>query len=531
MLWGMAIGVAQRQVEFLDAAVVLGDALDAGSIYGFLAGHGHRLFGDDYFADLFVDTRRGRPTIPARVMAVTMLLQSFEGLSDREAVDRLRFDVRWRAAAGLTVEPVAFHPTVLVGLRNRLRASGRPRRLFTDTRELAKATGRVVARVRVLDSTPLLDAVATQDTVTQLRAAVRKLLRSLPPRLAEAVRGVLARDDDYVAAGKPPCDWDDPQARAALVDALVRDCLAALAAVEGQVLEGQARDDADLLAVVAGQDVEQHDDGVFRIARGTAKDRVISTVDPQARHGHKSRARSFDGYKTHIAVDPVSEIVTEVAVTAANTADRDAVDTLIAELHHDHDHDHEGGGGSPVVIGDSAYADAATLDRLTDAGVEVVAKVPPARNTAGGFTKDAFTVDLDAKTVTCPNQATVRIRYAPDGSGVARFGSHCHTCPLRSGCTRSPRGRAVAINPHERALQTAKARQQDPVWQQTYRTLRPIVERKIAHLVRAVRGGRKARCRGTERVATDLDTRAGVVNLARLATLGTTWTATGWAPA
>lgn len=121
MLWGMAIGVAQRQVEFLDAAVVLGDALDAGSIYGFLAGHGHRLFGDDYFADLFVDTRRGRPTIPARVMAVTMLLQSFEGLSDREAVDRLRFDVRWRAAAGLTVEPVAFHPTVLVGLRNRLR--------------------------------------------------------------------------------------------------------------------------------------------------------------------------------------------------------------------------------------------------------------------------------------------------------------------------------------------------------------------------------------------------------------------------
>ena len=70
----------------------------------------------------------------------------------------------------------------------------------------------------MLDSTPLYDAVATQDTVTQLRAAIRKLLMvldNLAPVLAARVRAALERDDDYATAGKPPCDWDDPAAREA----------------------------------------------------------------------------------------------------------------------------------------------------------------------------------------------------------------------------------------------------------------------------------------------------------------------------
>ena len=74
----------------------------------------------------------------------------------------------------------------------------------------------------------------------------------------------------------------------------------------------------DLLALVAGQDTQEGDDGVFRIVVGVAKDRVISTVDPEARHGHKSRNRRFDGYKTHLSIDPDSKLIDEVAVTAAN---------------------------------------------------------------------------------------------------------------------------------------------------------------------------------------------------------------------
>src|ERR1035441_10198172 len=165
-----------------------------------------------------------------------MILQAFEGLSDREACDRLEVDLRWQAAAGVDTGAQAFHPTALVGQRNRLRASSRPRRLFEDTKVAAKETGAMKNRARVLDSTPIFDAVATEDTVTQLRASVRKVLAALDQvgsPLAATVRGVLLRDDDYATSGKPPCDWDDRAAREALVDALVNDALASLSALEG----------------------------------------------------------------------------------------------------------------------------------------------------------------------------------------------------------------------------------------------------------------------------------------------------------
>ena len=408
--------MADRQTRFDDAALLLGEQLSAGSVYRLLAEHGDRLFGDEYFADLFTRSRLGRPTVPARTIATVMLLQALEGLSDREACDRLAFDLRWKAAAGLPVGSGSFHPTVLVGMRNRLRASDRPRRLFEDVNATARSAGLLTGRRRVLDSTPLLDAVATQDTVTQLRAAIRKLL-SVADRddieLAAAVRGVLTRDHDYATVGKPPCDWDDRAAREALVDALVRDVNAALLVLHGRELSGAVAGAAELLALVAGQDVELGEDGMFRIARRVARDRVISTVDTEARHGHKSRARTFDGYKAHLAVDPDDELITNITVTPANAADRDVVNDLLDESDPaagDHGGDasagdRDGGGEDAVsrpdpvsVFGDSAYADGATLDRLAKAGHEVFAKVPPVRN-AKGYSKDEFTIDIATGTV------------------------------------------------------------------------------------------------------------------------------------
>jgi len=561
----VALGREERQGRFDDVMLLVGDQLPAGSIYRLLGEHGGVLFGDGYFADLFKRSTRGRPTVPARVVATVMLLQAYEGLSDREACDRLAFDLRWKAAAGLAVGAEAFHPTVLVGMRNRLRASDRPRRLFDDVNTTARAAGLLRGRRRVIDSTPLFDAVATQDTVIQLRAAVRKVLTAADradPALAGAVREVLTRDDDYASLGKPPCDWDDPAAREALVDALVKDAQAALAALDGRELEGPLAEAAELLGVVAGQDVEAGEDGVFRIARRVARDRVISTVDVEARHGHKSRARTFDGYKSHFSVDPAEELITNVAVTAANTADREVIDELLTEPVTDTcAADTEAGGGAPrahtesgagepaaspgadsgsdsaagcepkdvEVYGDSAYADGATLDEQTARGRDMRTKVPPVRN-ANGYSKDQFTVDLAAGTVTCPARHTVTIR---DGRRhrVARFGALCGSCPLRATCTKSRRGRVISIHPHEAALQHAKARQRDPAWQHDYRTYRPVVERKISHFTRRPWGGRKARCRGKKRILTDILTRASALNLDRLATLGLHHGTTGWAVA
>ena len=519
----MALGRARVQQGFDDPRVLLGDRLREGSIYRLLADHGQVVFPDGYFADLYAGSVRGRPTVPARVVATVMLLQSFEGLSDREACDRLEFDLRWQAAAGVDAGYRVFHPTVLVGMRNKLRASARPRRLFEDTKIVARQTGAIRHRARVLDSTPLLDAVATQDTVTQLRAAVRKVLAGLDQAgspLAATVRQALRRDDDYASPGKPPCDWDDPAAREALVDELVADALAALEAVEGRPLPAAAADAVDLLALVAGQDVEAGEDGVFRIARKTAKDRVISTVDTQARHGHKSRHRRFDGYKAHLSVDPDSELIEEVAATAGNAPDRDAAAELLAG--------HAGREDKPEVVGDSAYGDAATRAGLEAQGFTVTAKCPPARNAGGRFPKDRFTVDLGAGTVTCPAGQTATILPAARG-GRASFRPWCATCPLRSLCTASRRGRTITIHPHEAVLQRARAAQRDPAWQQRYRTDRPVVERKISHFTRRAWGGRRARTRGLARITTDLVTRAGALNWARLAALGLDHDQGGWA--
>lgn len=519
------MGVASVQQRFDDPRSLLGDRLKG--VYRFLADHGDRLFPHDYFADLYKRSRRGRPTIPARVLATVMVLQAHEGLSDSEACDRLERDLAWQAAAGVDAGYESFHPTVLVGQRNRLRTSERPKRLLEDTRVAARQAGVMGRRLRVLDSTPIYDAVATQDTVTQLRSAIRKLLRVLDrenPAVAAEVRSVLRRDDDYAAAGKPPCDWDDVEARDALVDALVRDALAAVAVLDGHALSSSATDAAELLALVAGQDVELDEDGTFRIVRKVTRDRVISTVDPQARHGHKSRNRRFDGYKGHVSVDPDFEIIDDVSVTPANChdGDPDVVEGLLEPVAADDD--------KPEMMGDSAYSNGELRQRLGDDGFKVRAKVPPATNKAGRYSKDDFDVDLDAGTVTCPAGVTVSIRHRADGhGGVAQFGNHCSDCVRRDRCTTSARGRKITIGAHEALLQKARAEQQHEDWQALYRANRPTVERKIAHLMRVAHGGRKARCRGVLRVTTDLVTRAAAVNLARLATLGVTHNGTSWA--
>jgi IS5 family transposase len=519
----MALGLAQPQARFESPRDLLGDRLRQGSIYRLLADEGARIFPDDYFADLYLASARGRPTVPARVLATAMVLQAFEGLSDREACDRLEVDLRWQAAAGLHTGAESFHPTVLPGQRNRLRASERPRRLFEDTRAVANQAGAMRARVRVLDSTPLYDAVATQDTVTQLRAAIRKLLvvlDNLHPALATAVRGALRRDDDYQSPGKPPCDWDDRAAREALVDELVHDALSALAALDGAELSPLAVDAADLLALVAGQDVAEGDDGKFRIAKKVAKDRTISTVDTEARHGHKSANRHFDGYKTHLSIDPESELIDEVAVTAANAPDAQAVTDLLAN----HADDTE----KPEVMGDSAYGSAAARKALEDQGYPVTAKAAPVRNSTGGFSKEDFAVDLDAGDVTCPAGHSAPVHFGRTGEGKASFKGHCRHCPLKDQCTPSARGRTISVHPQEALLRRARAEQKSPEWQARYKSTRPIVERKIGHFTRRPWGGRKARVRGTKRVTTDVLTRAAALNWARLATLGLVFGDRGW---
>jgi len=209
------------------------------------------LFPDELFDDLFETS--GRRSVPPSV-ATVMVLQRLDGLSDREAVERYAFDVRWRYAAGVGGYGGGwgrFAHTVLVDMRARLRRSTRPNRIFEVGLEAAHAAG-LVGRRRVLDSTLLYDAVATMDTVGLIRSAVRGLLAAADAALAAALRAVLSSGDDYASNGKPQIDWDDRAAREELIDSRARDGFAVLAMLDGRELAEAVEQAATLLATVTG---------------------------------------------------------------------------------------------------------------------------------------------------------------------------------------------------------------------------------------------------------------------------------------
>lgn len=539
-------GQSKDQRDLLDVELVAGHLLPVGSVFAFLAEHRHRLFPAAMFADLF-RSDRGRPSVPPEVMASVIVLQTLHGLSDREAADAVTFDLRWKAACGIAVDAAAFHPSTLTYWRRRLAGSGRPHRIFEVVREVITETGVLQGRHRrALDSTVLDDAVARQDTVTQLIAAVRRVGREVPG--ADALIAAVC-EFDYAQPGKPQIAWDDPAARDELISRLVTDAVALLAALDAKKVTaagGKPAEAVALLALVAGQDVEPAEgsdgtDGRWRIARKVAPDRMISTVDPETRHTRKSPERKQDGFKAHLAVEPDTGLATAAALTKATGPDNS--DATIGAQLLDADPTitptpagqgetaagktaGETAGGeaweSTEVLGDSAYGTGDLLDKIIKNGWEPTIKPHPLRPTVdGGFTLDDFAYDDQAGTLTCPNNVTRRLSK----TRVATFGKICADCPLRPQCTTSTRGRVVVLTEHEQVRRDHRRRAKTAQFQQTYRAKRPLVERSIAWLTR---GNRRLRYRGVVKNNAWLHHRLAGLNLRRLLALGLTVTNGTW---
>jgi hypothetical protein len=502
----------------LDVESVAGHLLRPGSVFAFLAGHRRELFPDGMFADLF-PSGRGRPSVPGDVMATVIMLQALHGLSDSETVDAVTFDLRWKAACGLPVTAAAFHATTLTYWRRRLATIDRPNRIFDAVKTVVAQTGALAGRTRrALDSTILDDAVATQDTVTQLIAAIRRVRREVPGAAAVVAEHCCAHD--YDDAGKPAIAWNDEQARAELVDGLVGDAHRLLGHLPAQELGPKAADAMALLALIAGQDVEPVEggdgtDGRWRIAQRVAPDRVISVVDPEARHAHKTVHRRQDGFKAHVAVEPDTGLITDCTLTKASGADcSDAAigPTLLGEEP------------APVqVLADSAYGSGQTRADLAAAGHHAVIKPIPLRPAVpDGFTVDDFSIDPATATVTCPNGVTRKITR----TGNAIFGIACGQCPLRTRCTTSRAGRTLHLHEHQSLMRAARRQAETPDFQRVYRQHRPMVERSIAWLVR---GNRRVRYRGVAKNDHWLHHRVAALNLRRLITLGLAHNGITWA--
>lgn len=429
-------------------------------------------------------------------MAAVNTLQALHGLSDSETVDAVTFDLRWKTACGMAVTATAFHATTLTYWRRRLAASDRADRIFVAVKTVVAATGVLSGKTRrALDCTVLDDADATQDTVTQLIGAIRRVRREIPesgPVIAERYTA-----HDYDDPGKPTIAWNDKAAREQLIDALVGDAHRLLGHLPESEHGPKAADALALLALIAGQDVETVEgsdgtDGRWRIARQVAPERVISTVDTDARHAHKTVHRRQDGYTAHIAIEPDTGIITDCE-------------------------------DQPVrVLGDSAYGTGDARAALATAGHAAVIKPFPLRSAIpGGFTIDDFTGDFDADIVQCPAHiATTR------PSRSFSFERHCRSCPSASRCTTAVRGRKVDIGIHEQRQRAARAIARDPDWQDEYRQHRPIMERSIAWLTR---GNRKVRYRSVAKNDHWLHHRAAALNLRRLIALGLERNDTTWA--
>jgi hypothetical protein len=516
-------GRSEGQRDLLDVESVAGHLLRPGSVFGFLAGHRRELFPDELFADLF-PSGRGRPSVPADVVAAVITLQALQSLSDAETVDAVTFDLRWKAACGLPVTAGAFHPTTLTVWRRRLAASDRPNRIFDAVREVVAQTGALSGKTRrALDSTVLDDAVATQDTVTQLIGAIRRVAREVPAAAAVIAEHCTAHD--YDRTGKPGIVWDDEAARAELVDALVTDAHRLLGHLPEAELGPKAAESLALLALVAGQDVEPVEgsdgtDGRWRIAQRVAPDRVISTVDSEARHAHKTVSRRQDGFKAHLAIEPDTGIITDCALTKASGTASDGQPVSEASIGLDLlDAEDE-----PVrVLADSAYGSGEFRAELAERGHTDRVKPAPTRAAVpGGFSVDDFSVDHAAGTATCPAAVTRRISRA----GWATFGVACTGCPLRPRCTISARGKKLKLRPHDALQRAARQAALDPDWLAEYRQHRPMVERTIAWLVR---GNRRLRYRGVINNDHWLHQRSAALNLRRLINLGLDHNGTAWA--
>jgi hypothetical protein len=404
-------------------------------------------------------------------------------------------------------------PRALVYWRRRLAASDRPHRISDAVVEVIGQTGVVRGRRRAVDSAVLADAVATQDTVTQLVAAVRRVGRVVPGA-GELIAAVCA-GHDYARPGKPRIDWDDAQAKDALVSALVNDANALAAALGDAGLGEQAAAAVGLLALVAGQDAEPAEgsdgaDGRWRIARRVAEDRVISVHDPEARHTRKSPENRRDGYRAHVVADPETGIITGEKLTRA--AGQDNSDAAVAA-------DLIGGErGQAGVYGDSAYGTGDLRAALDRAGHTAVIKPRPVRPAvAGGFTLEDFTVDEAAAAVACPAGITRPIT----ARRTVTFCSACRACPLRHRCTTRTTGRSLILHEHDALLRAARAGwAAQPALREDYARYRPNVERVISQI--ASRGGRrlKLRYRGTVKNNAWLKNRAAALNLRNLISHG-----------
>jgi hypothetical protein len=363
---------------------------------------------------------------------------------------------------------------------------------------------------QIVDSTPMLGAAATQDTVRLVRFGVRKVIDAVagvdPDAGTQLVDGL---EFDYAKPGeKPDARWREKAERERMLTRVAQDAQRALLAVK--LADGLLGDEAvaaayTLLSELLGQDFDVDDDGVPRLHRGTASGRIISTVDPEMRHGRKSSQTRFDGYKLSAAASNTAEpLILAVHVAAAGETDgpqaKALIDSQPAERRPER------------MLGDTAYGNGPTRSELAERGVDVLAPVPEAPVVEGQFGKRDFRIDVQAGTVTCPAGHTAVITTSAKGARAGFPAVTCRACPLKARCCPTMPRRQIAISEHEPLMLTAREALADPITAEHLRRTRPRIERLLGLLAHRY-GARKCRYIGSAKARLQAAWAAALVNL------------------
>jgi hypothetical protein len=494
------------------------------TFYGLLARHGADWFRDEDFVALYREDF-GRPSVPPSQLAVALLLQAYDSVSDEEAISRSAFDLRWKVALSLELDEKLCAKSTLQRFRAQLILHEATGEIFDRGVEACRAAG-LLKRTTLsaaIDTTPILGRGAVRDTYNLVSDGIRHVVEEacrLKGWEREEIVEVEGLSRHFAASfkGSLDLDWSDAKEKRVVVGQLVADARITLA-VATRALRGYAKDAAPtqalreaqrLLAELLAQDIDEdpEDGGGPSIRRGTAKDRIVSTTDPEMRHGHKSHSKGFEGYKAAIVVETGSGVILATDIRAGNVHDGEGAADLVAEAVE------RSGQELEEVLGDTAYGGLETRASIEALGAEVIAKAPPGTR-KGMFDRRDFRIDPRRGVARCPaGKRSIRSEAISGHDPGWRYifsRKDCGPCPLREQCTKSrAAARVLQITEKTEALWCLRKQQRTKRFRKRYRK-RVAVEHRIGRLVQL--GIRQAKYFGKTKTGFQLALTATVANL------------------
>jgi hypothetical protein len=491
------------------------------SLYGYLAQNRRQLFRDEDFAALYC-ADNGRPSAPPSLAVSILFLRAYEGVSFVEAIERTKYDLRWKVALGLEMEEVPLQKSALQEFEAKLVIHEQGEALLKKSIDEARRVGYLRSRkIRVaLDTTPILGKGAVKDTYNLLAEGIVQLASRLAEVEGEASttwgeRQGLSSYFGSSLKGEAAINWDDKKQREQLLTTIVQDARRLLGMAEPA--QASHPEQAETIAAAAAllkrliaQDVEEKPDGGCQVKQGTEKDRVVSVPDPEMRHGRKSASKRFNGHKAAVAVDMESQLIGGVEVLAGNAGDQEKA----LELVHQTERVMEA--QVQESVGDCAYGGGPTRRTFADEDRVLTAKVPVTSNGVC-FPKTDFVIDLEKMEVRCPaEQTTTDYRSAGEGQGghFQFAAATCQDCPLRAQCVRGQGPRTISIQAEEALQQKARAHNQTEAGRKSLRE-RVVVEHRLARLVQL--GIRKSRYFGRTKTCLQVVMAAVVANVSLVA--------------